>query len=121
MLEKLSPVMPSKNIDLTEAFYHKIGFETVYKTKDPGYLLLKRQAAELHFFHQPAHDPATSQHGAYLRPSDIDAFSDELLALGLPSDTGFPRFQPVEDKAWGMREATLWDLDGHLLRAGQET
>jgi catechol 2,3-dioxygenase-like lactoylglutathione lyase family enzyme len=117
-LEKLSPILPSRDIAATEAFYARLGFVTVYR--DDDYLLLKRQGAEVHFFHAPAHDPATSDHGAYLRPDDIDAFSAEVSVLGLPAAPGFPRFHPAEDKPWGMREAVIWDPDGNLIRAGQE-
>lgn len=120
MLEKLSPIMPSRDIDRTEAFYARIGFSTVYKDK-ASYLLMKRDMAEVHFFHAEAHRAETSDHGAFLRPSDVDAFSNEVAALGLPSASdSFPRFLPAEDKPWGMREATLWDPDGNLIRASQE-
>jgi catechol 2,3-dioxygenase-like lactoylglutathione lyase family enzyme len=118
MLEKLSPIMPSADIHATEAFYGRLGFHTVYK--DPAaYLLMKREAAEVHFFHKPAHDKWTCDHGAYLRPSDIDALSDEWSHLKLPQ-SGIPRFEPAADKPWGMRELALLDLDGNLIRAGQE-
>lgn len=117
-LEKLSPILPARDLAATEAFYVRLGFRTVYG--DASYLLLKRDGAEVHFFHAPEHVPAASDHGAYLRPTDIDAFSVEVAALGLPSERGFPRFLPAEDKPWGMREAALWDPDGNLIRAGQE-
>ena len=118
MLEKMSPIMPSANINATEAFYGRLGFYTVYK--DPAsYLLMKREAAEVHFFHKPAHDKWTCDHGAYLRPSDIDALSTEWSQLELPQ-SGIPRFDTAEDKPWGMRELALLDLDGNLIRAGQE-
>jgi len=120
MLEIMAPIMPSKNISVTEEFYKSLGFSTIYKSDSPGYLLMKRDAAEVHFFDHPAHEPAASNHGAYLRPTDVDAFSAEVAKLGLPSESGFPRFWPAEDKPWEMREATIWDPDGNLLRAGQE-
>ena len=119
VLEKLSPIMPARDIAASEAFYARLGFRTVYKDHEPGYLLMKREGAEVHFFHAPRHRPHASEHGAYLRPSDIDAFSAEVAALGLPG-TGFPRFAPAEDKEWGMRELAIWDPDGNLIRAGQE-
>ncbi len=118
MLEKLSPIMPSRSIDATEGFYGALGFRTVYK--GPDYLLMKRDGAEVHFFVSPGHDPAMSDHGAYLRPDDIDAFSAEVARLGLSPGPGFPRFLPAENKPWGMREAVIWDPDGNLIRAGQE-
>ncbi|MEM9198881.1 MAG: VOC family protein [Pseudomonadota bacterium] len=119
VLQKLSPIMPSADLDRSERFYRDLGFATVYR--DGGYLLMTRDAAELHFFHQAQHRSEESDHGAYLRPDDVDAFSTEIAALGLPSEAGFPRFWPAEDKPWGMREATIWDPDGNLLRAGQES
>lgn len=120
MLEKMAPIMPSRDIDATERFYAAIGFQTVFKDGSPGYLLMKREGAEVHFFFNADHDPKTSDHGAYLRPSDIDAFSSEIEALNLPSENELPRFVPARDMPWGMREATIWDPDGNLLRAGQE-
>lgn len=119
MLEKLCPIMPSRDIDATEAFYLKLGFSTVYKDIKQ-YLLMKRDAAEVHFFFHAAHKPEDSDHGAYLRPSDVDAFSAEVEALGLPKENAFPKFWPAEDKDWGMRETVIWDPDGNLIRAGQE-
>ena len=119
MYEKVCPIMPSRDFDVTEAFYGKLGFQTWFR-QDNQYLLLSRDSVELHFFHKPDHDPATCDHGAYLRPGDVDAVSAEIAALGLGGDTGFPRFIPVEDKPWGMREAAVLDPDGNLLRIGQE-
>lgn len=118
MFEKLSPILPSKDIVLTEAFWHRLGFETVFRD-EAEYLLIKRDGAEVHFFLQPDLNPAANDHGAYLRPSDIDALDAEWARLGLPSK-GVPRLMRAEDKPWGMRELALIDLDGNLIRAGQE-
>ncbi len=120
MLEKLCPILPSADIDRSEAFYASIGFHTVYKDGDPGYLLMKRDSAEVHFFYKGGHKAAASDHGAYLRPSDVRVFSAEVEALGLPCENAFPKFWPAEDKPWGMCEAVLWDPDGNIIRAGQE-
>jgi catechol 2,3-dioxygenase-like lactoylglutathione lyase family enzyme len=118
MLEKLSPILPARDMDAAEAFWARLGFGTVYK--DAEYLLVRRDGAELHFWLNPALDPAANDAGAYLRPSDIDALDAEWRALGLPP-AGVPRYVPAEDKPWGMREAALIDPDGNLIRAGQET
>ncbi|MEM9013247.1 MAG: VOC family protein [Pseudomonadota bacterium] len=119
MLEQICPILPSSDFDVTEAFYARLGFQTWYK-ETGQYLLMNRDRVEVHFFHHPTHVPSESDHGAYLRPADIDAFSAEVAALGLPSADAFPRFWPAEDKPWGMREAAIWDPDGNLIRAGQE-
>ncbi|MFN0022931.1 MAG: bleomycin resistance protein [Parvularculaceae bacterium] len=117
MLEKLSPILPARNIAVSEAFYAQLGFRTIYR--DDAYLLMKRQKAEVHFFLHQKHKPDASDHGAYLRPSDIDALSAEFAALDLPR-TGIPRFEPAESKPWGMKELAIVDPDGNLIRAGQE-
>ncbi|MCU0831449.1 MAG: VOC family protein [Rhizobiaceae bacterium] len=117
MLEKLSPILPSSDIRSTEAFYRKLGFFSVYQ--DAEYLLMKREMAEVHFFIKAGHDKWSCDHGAYLRPTNVDALSDEWSVLGLPS-VGIPRLETAEDKPWGMRELALVDEDGNLIRAGQE-
>ncbi len=118
MLEKLCPVLPTRDIAAAEAFWARLGFFTVYR-QDAQYLLMKREGAEVHFFHHPKLDPAANDDGAYLRPSDIRALSAEWAALGLPAKD-IPCFEPVQDKPWGMAELALVDPDGNLIRAGQE-
>ncbi|MBD1204985.1 MAG: VOC family protein [Rhodobacteraceae bacterium] len=117
MLEKLSPILPARDIAGTESFWSRLGFETDYL--DDEYLLMKRDGAEVHFFHHAALDPAQNDHGAYLRPADVDALDTEWAALGLPT-SGIPRLMRAEDKPWGMRELALIDPNGSLIRAGQE-
>ena len=117
MLEKLSPILPARDIAATETFWQRLGLHTVYR--DATYLLMKREGAEVHFFHHPALDPFTCDHGAYLRPNDINALDAEWAALGLPG-LGIPRLERAADKPWGMRELALLDLNGNLIRAGQE-
>ncbi|WP_299672309.1 VOC family protein [uncultured Roseobacter sp.] len=119
MLEQICPILPSRDFGQTEAFYTRLGFETQYKQANQ-YMLMTRDKVEIHFFHHSGHRPEQSNHGAYMRPADVDAFSAQIEALGLPRTEGFPRFWPAEDKPWGMREAVIWDPDGNLIRVGQE-
>ncbi len=117
MLEKLSPILPARDIAATQDFWQRLGFHTIYI--DAEYLLMKREGAEVHFFLHARLDPSTCDHGAYLRPADINALDAEWGALGLPS-LGIPRLERAADKPWGMRELALLDLNGNLIRAGQE-
>ncbi|MCU0854265.1 MAG: VOC family protein [Rhodobacteraceae bacterium] len=117
-LEKLSPILPCREVAAAEAFWLRLGFATEYR--DDDYLLIRREGAEVHFWRNPALDPALNDAGAYLRASDVDALDREWGALGLPG-AGIPRLVRVEDKPWGMRELALVDPDGNLIRAGQET
>ncbi|WP_299045752.1 VOC family protein [uncultured Tateyamaria sp.] len=117
MWEQACPILPSRDFDITQSFYDRLDFETWYK--DDGYLLMNRDRVELHFFAKPEHAPESCDHGVYIRPGNVDAFSDEVARLDLPRSGAFPKFTPAEDKPWGMREAALWDPDGNLLRIGE--
>ena len=118
MLEKLSPILPARAVAETEAFWQRLGFHAA--GSDLEYLQMQREGAEVHFFHHATLDPWTCDHGACLRPADINALDAEWAALGLPA-TGIPRLERATDKPWGMRELALLDLNGNLIRAGQET
>lgn len=117
MLQSACPIMPSRDFNRTAAFYGDLGFVTLGRYDDDGYLILKRDEVELHFFHYPAHEPEESDHGVYLRVTDAASLSAEFAALGLPH-AGIPRFVPAEAKPWGMMELALIDEDGNLVRAG---
>jgi catechol 2,3-dioxygenase-like lactoylglutathione lyase family enzyme len=119
MLEKFCPIFPSRDIDATESFYARLGFRTVYKSEEIDYLLLKRDLAEVHSQLDLELDPVANDHAGFMRPEDVDAFSREIAGLGLPSE-GVPRFEHAQDQPWGMRELTIVDPDGNLIRAAQE-
>ena len=93
MLEKLSPILPARDMAATERFWSRLGFDTEFSDQD--YLLMKREGAEVHFFHQAALDPATCDHGAYLRPADVNALDAEWSALGLPAAGRAPSCQLI--------------------------
>lgn len=116
-LEKLSPILLTRNVATAAAFWGRLGFHVVYQ--DDSYLLMKRDAAEVHFTRSATLDPARNECCAYLRMDDLRALDSEWGALGLPID-GIPRFERMERKPWHMWEAALVDEDGNLVRAGIE-
>lgn len=101
MTKAIIPILPSRSLAVTEAFYNAIGFTTV--NVYPNYLLLARGACELHFFLHAELDPAANDHGVYIR---IDG----------PAD--LPAGAALKDMPWGMREFSLLDPDKNLLRFG---
>ncbi len=114
--DRTAPILPSRNLAQTAAFWARLGFRTDYL--DPAeYLILRRGGAELHFWRNPALEPARNDAGAYMRPEDLDALAALCTAANLPAQ-GIPRYVPPERKPWGMRELALVDLDGNLVRAG---
>ncbi len=116
--EKAIPILPSRSIAATVAFYHRLGFEGGAHEFDSDYAIFHRGEVELHFFKHPTLSPEACYAGCYIRVSDVQSFYQAFASSQLPR-TGIPRMDPVEDKPWGLREFALIDLDGNLLRIGQ--
>lgn len=112
------PILPSRDIGATLAFYRRLGFEGEPHAADAGYAILARGTLELHFFRHPTVVPAESSAGCYLRVADVGAIHRGFAAAGLPRH-GIPRIDALEDKPWGLREFAIVDPDGNLLRIGQ--
>jgi catechol 2,3-dioxygenase-like lactoylglutathione lyase family enzyme len=111
------PVLPSRSLPRTIAFYERLGFEGELLAGGT-YAILTRGALELHFFPHPALDPAECYSGAYMRVGAVDPLYAAFAPLGLPR-LGIPRLEPVADKPWGLREFALLDEDGNLVKFGQ--
>lgn len=120
MKGKAIPILPTRDLQETIAFYTRLGFEVGYQQTRPDvYLILSSGDIVLHFFGFPDLDPGQSYAGCYLKLADADAVYREWQKAGLPS-TGFPRLTTIEDRPWGMREFHLLDPNGTLIRIGHE-
>jgi catechol 2,3-dioxygenase-like lactoylglutathione lyase family enzyme len=118
--ERAVPILPSRNLDESLAFYSRLGFETRGAPHARwDYLIIGRGGIELHFYLDPDVDPLLTAANCYLRVTDADALYAEWDAIGVPSDpaTG-SRLQPPVDTEYGLRELALVDPSGNLLRAG---
>lgn len=108
------PILASRDVDETVAFYGRLGFEVLarYDGFGPTYLLLRRDEVELHFVHTPEVAPDESSGGCYLRLDDAQAVYDEWAPLQLAE------IRPPRDTPWGMREFFVVDPSGNLIRIG---
>ncbi len=112
------PILPSRELNKTVAFYTQLGFKGGVHAFDPGYAALSRGAVEVHFFAHHSLVPSESSAGCYIRVQDVATIYASWSACDLPSK-GIPRMDALEDKPWGHREFALIDPDGNLLRIGQ--
>jgi catechol 2,3-dioxygenase-like lactoylglutathione lyase family enzyme len=112
------PILPSRSVNDTVAFYKRLGFDGGAHEFDSGYAILRRGGVELHFFTHSELVPAESSAGCYIRVTDVESFYRTCLPSHLPS-TGIPRMDALEDKPWGLREFAVVDPDGNLVRIGQ--
>ena len=112
------PILPSRSIAATVAFYRQLGFEGGAHEFDNGYAVMHRGAVEIHFFTHKELVPAESSTGCYIRVLDVESIYRAFASCQLPK-SGIPRMDALEDKPWGLREFAVIDPDGNLLRIGQ--
>ncbi len=120
-VERSEPILPSRDLDETRAFYGALGFRAWFNGGgvNAQYEILSRGHLVVHFFLDLRVDPAKNDRGCYLRVVDADAFHGACAALGLPA-AGVPRVTAPRDEPWGMREFTVVDPSGNLLRIGHD-
>jgi len=111
------PILPSRSLSDTLAFYRRLGFDGVIHGHG-DYAIVTRGTVELHFFTHRELRPAESSAMCYIRVSDAEGIYRAFAAAELPRK-GIPRMDALEDKQWGMREFAIVDSDGNLLRIGQ--
>lgn len=120
-LERSEPILPSRNLEETWDFYERLGFAPWHRSRSSewGYGIISRGHLVVHFFLESELKAEQNDCSCYLRVRDADEIYEEFARLGLPR-TGVPRLNPPEDQPWGMRELTLVDPSGNLLRIGHD-
>jgi catechol 2,3-dioxygenase-like lactoylglutathione lyase family enzyme len=114
------PILPSRDLDATAAFYAALGFNAAGRW--PGYLILTHGTGiELHFWEHPDEDPLTNDVACYFR-FDSGHMVRALHAAWvhdaeLPGH-GVPRLVAPQPTDYGLLEMALVDADGSLVRVG---
>ena len=118
--ERSEPILPALNLDETRAFYEKLGFVAWWKGRGSApYEIVSRGHLVVHFFAEPGLTPSENESSCYWRVRDADRFYREFTRLNLPAE-GIPRLTAPVDQPWGMREFTLVDPSGNLVRVGHD-
>ena len=108
------PVLASLDIERTVNFYKtKLGFNRMGYL-DENYAVIARDNFVVHFWkcNDKIHPENTS---CYVDVEDIDALYKELASFNIIHPNG-----KLEDKPYGMREFSVLDEDGNLMKFGQE-
>ena len=105
--------LPSRDFDVTEAFYARLGFRRTWR--DTGWMILARDEALIEFFPHPDLDPETSWYSTCFRTGDIDALLVAFAALDL-LDRGLPRLTGIQRAPPDLRMFALIYPDGSLIR-----
>ena len=95
------PILPSRDLYETLAFYQRLGFvQRGAPIERFRYLIIGRGTVELHFWEALAIDPLTTEFSCYIRVTDADRLYAEWDQIGVASDA-----------TNGSRLMAPWDTD----------
>lgn len=116
MFTAIHPKIPMRNKRITRNFYFQtLGFEEVVPIDFDGYMMLKKDKIELHFFEFRSLDPKENYGQIYIRCSDIDRIYQKLLDQNIAIH---PNGQ-LQKKSWGIKEFSILDPDLNLITFGE--
>ena len=114
MLNQINPKLPMRDKGITKNYYiNQLGFKEIGDYG--GYLMLKRDNIEIHFFEFKELDPKENYGQVYIRTNDIDGLYKSMLQ----NKTEIHPNGKLESKPWGQKEFALLDPDSNLLTFGQ--
>lgn len=117
MLTQIHPKLPMRDKAATKDFYiSSLGFREVGTTAYDGYLMIRKDNIEIHFFEFKALDPKENYGQVYIRCSNIV----ELYHGFLENKVVIHPNGPLEMKPWGQMEFSILDTDHNLLTFGQD-
>ncbi len=116
MLTDINPKLPMRDKSVTKEFYvDKMGFQQLGSADYDGYLMVEKDAIQIHFFEFKELDPKENYGQVYIRTDDIDAlyeyFKNNQLSIH-PNGS-------LQTKPWGQKEFSILDPDHNLLTFGQ--
>lgn len=115
MLTQIHPKLPMRDKDATRAYYNNLGF-TQTGGDYPDYLMMRKDAVEIHFFAFPGLKPDDNYGQVYIRTKDIEHLYHQLQQDNIPIHPN----GHLQTKPWGQKEFALLDPDNNLLTFGQD-
>ncbi|MBI1184668.1 VOC family protein [bacterium] len=117
MLQSIHPKLPMRHKLETRRYYtEQLGFKDIGKQDYPGYLILKKDQIELHFFEHNTLNVLENYGQVYIKTVDIEQFYNDLKNRGVEIH---PQGS-LQTKPWGLKEFSLLDPDHNLLTFGAE-
>jgi len=120
MTERAVPILLSRDLGETLAFYERLGFESrgAAPHEEWHYLIVGRGSIELHFSEDPSVDPLATASMCYLYVEDARALFAEWASLVEPDPPTGSRIEAPVDTDYGLCEFAVVDRNGNLLRVG---
>ena len=108
------PKLPMRTKEMTRNYYSQLGFE-VSQNDFEGYLMMKKDALEIHFFEFRDLLPSENYGQIYIRCSDIDKIYETCRKKGIAIHPA----GDLSEKPWDQKEFSLLDPDNNLIIFGQ--
>lgn len=116
MLKAIHPKLPMRDKAKTRDFYiNQLGFDELGSQDFEGYLMVKKDEIEIHFFEFKALDPKENYGQVYIRTDNIKEFYQSLLVKNIAIHPN----GHLATKPWGQIEFSILDPDYNLLTFGQ--
>jgi catechol 2,3-dioxygenase-like lactoylglutathione lyase family enzyme len=111
---RIAAMLPVKDIDRAHDFYATVlGFRKTFENGSPvGFMILKREGAEIQLTLQPNHK-AASFNVAHMMVDDADALHAIYRRHGVRI------LKSLQDKDYGLRAFVFEDPDGNRIDVGQ--
>lgn len=104
-----------RNKKVTRDFYvNELGFTVFGRYDYDGYLMVEKDAIQIHFFLYEDLNPKENYGQVYIRTDQIDAVYDQFVKQGVSVSA-------LENKPWQQREFSILDPDHNLLTFGQSS
>ena len=116
MLTEINPKLPMRDKAATKDFYlNKLGFQEFGSADYDGYLMVKKDSVQIHFFEFKELDPKENYGQVYIRTDDIDKLYQSIV----DKKVSIHPAGHLETKSWHQKEFSLLDPDNNLLTFGQ--
>ena len=111
--KSITPILPATDIIRASEFYKDIlGFEVnIFTAHD--YVVMKKGDIGLHLWKTDDKNLCENS-GCYIYVTDIEPIYKDMESAGVVHPNG-----KLEDKPWGIREFSILDTEGNLLRIGE--
>jgi len=116
MLIDINPKIPMRDKAITMDFYiNQLSFQVFGNADHDGYLMVKKDNIQIHFFEFKELDPKENYGQVYIRTNDIDKLYQSMLDKKLSIHPA----GHLQVKPWGQKEFSMLDPDNNLLTFGQ--
>lgn len=114
MFIDIHPKLPMLDKSITRNYYlNQLGFKELGNYD--GYLMVKKESIEIHFFEFKELDPKENYGMIYIRTDDVDSLYNFMLESKIEIHPN----GALENKPWGQREFAILDPNNNLLTFGQ--